>query len=142
MTTIAGVTPRVERRPLLRVLSSAFGLAIAIGATIGGGILRSPGDVAAQLPSVAVFMAVWVFGAVNAFLGAGAYAELGAMLPRAGGTYVYARRAMGERSACKRARASAAAAPSPTQPSITDSRASVSRSATRGPGSGTGPSSR
>jgi APA family basic amino acid/polyamine antiporter len=96
MSTIAGVTPRVERRALLRVLSSAFGLAIAIGATIGGGILRTPGDVAAQLPSVAVFMAVWVFGAVNAFLGAGAYAELGAMLPRAGGTYVFARQAMGD----------------------------------------------
>ena len=96
MATIAGPTTRVERRALLRVLSSAFGLAIAIGATIGGGILRTPGDVAAQLPSVAVFMAVWVFGAVNAFLGAGAYAELGAMLPRAGGTYVFARQAMGD----------------------------------------------
>ena len=96
-TTAASVAPtRVERGNLRRVLGTAFGLAIAIGATIGGGILRTPGDIATQLPNVALFMGVWAFGAINAFLGAGAYAELGAMLPRAGGTYVFAHRAMGD----------------------------------------------
>ena len=47
---------------LLRVLGMAFALAIGIGTTIGGGILRTPGDIAALLPSAWLFMAVWVFG--------------------------------------------------------------------------------
>lgn len=81
---------------LLRVLGMAFGLAIGIGTTIGGGILRTPGDIAALLPSPLLFMAVWVFGAINALLGATVFSELGAMMPRAGGPYVFARRALGD----------------------------------------------
>lgn len=67
-----------------------------MGATIGGGILRTPGEIAAALPSGGLFMAVWVFGAVNTLLGANIFAELGAMMPRAGGPYVFARRAFGD----------------------------------------------
>lgn len=81
---------------LLRVLGMAFALAIGIGTTIGGGILRTPGDIAALLPSAWLFMAVWVFGAVNALLGATVFSELGAMMPRTGGPYVFARRALGD----------------------------------------------
>ena len=83
-------------RGLLRVLGTAFGLAIVVGATIGGGILGTPGSVAKALPSTALFMGVWIFGAVNALLGATAYSELGAMIPRSGGMYVFARRAFGD----------------------------------------------
>jgi basic amino acid/polyamine antiporter, APA family len=81
---------------LLRVLGTAFGLAIVVGATIGGGILGSPGSVAKALPTTALFMGVWIFGAANALLGATAYSELGAMMPRSGGIYVFARRAFGD----------------------------------------------
>lgn len=80
---------------LLRVLGMAFALAVGIGNTIGGGILRTPGEIAALLPSVTLFMAVWVFGGFNALLGATVYSELGAMIPRAGGMYVFAHRALG-----------------------------------------------
>lgn len=83
-------------RALLRVLGSAFGLAIVVGATVGGGILRTPGEIAAALPSTALFLAVWIFGGVNTLLGANSYSELGAMIPCAGGPYVYARRAFGD----------------------------------------------
>jgi len=41
---------------LLKVLGVAFGLAIIVGNTIGAGILRSPGDVAAALPHPAWFI--------------------------------------------------------------------------------------
>ncbi|OYV67477.1 MAG: hypothetical protein B7Z72_09590, partial [Gemmatimonadetes bacterium 21-71-4] len=78
------------------MLGMAFALAIGIGTTIGGGILRTPGDIAALLPSAWLFMAVWVFGAVNALLGATVFSELGAMMPRTGGPYVFARRALGD----------------------------------------------
>ena len=85
-----------ERRGLLRVLGTAFGLAMVVGATIGGGILATPGSVAKALPSTGLFLGIWVFGAVNALLGATAYAELGAMMPRSGGMYVFAHRAFGD----------------------------------------------
>jgi APA family basic amino acid/polyamine antiporter len=83
-------------RGLLRVLGMAFALAIGVGSAIGGGILRTPGEVAALLPDPALFMGLWIFGAVNTLLGATVYAELGAMMPAAGGVYTFARRALGE----------------------------------------------
>jgi APA family basic amino acid/polyamine antiporter len=72
---------------LLKVLGVGFGLAVMVGNTIGMGILRTPGEVAARLPSVPLFMAVWVAGAVYALLGALTVAELAAMRPRSGGLY-------------------------------------------------------
>ena len=97
---MTGVATRVAPasaapRGLLRVLGRSFGLAMIVGATIGGGILRTPGDVAAVLPTPALFLGVWALGALNALAGATAYAELGAMLPRSGGIYVFAQRAFG-----------------------------------------------
>lgn len=83
-------------RSLLKILGVAFGLAIIVGNTIGSGILRTPGDVAAALPSPAWFLGVWVAGAVYALFGALTMAELAVMLPKSGGQYVYARRALGE----------------------------------------------
>lgn len=99
MQQTIGLQPPVALAPkghLLRVFGMAFALAIVIGNTIGSGILRTPGDVAAYLPSTAWIMAVWILGGVNALLGATAYAELGAMIPCAGGLYVFARRALGD----------------------------------------------
>ena len=69
---------------------------MVVGATIGGGILATPGDVAHALPNTAWFMAAWIFGGINALLGATVYSELGAMMPTSGGIYVYARRAFGD----------------------------------------------
>jgi APA family basic amino acid/polyamine antiporter len=89
----------MDRRPrgqLLRVLGVGFGLAVIVGNTIGAGILHAPGDVAKQLPHVGLFLGVWVLGALYALLGANAVAELGTMLPRSGGQYVFARRALGD----------------------------------------------
>ena len=88
--------PAPPRGKLLRVLGTAFGLAIAVGATVGGGILRTPGEIATALPSPLLYMAVWVVGAGAALLGANIYSELGAMIPAAGGQYVFARRAFGD----------------------------------------------
>jgi APA family basic amino acid/polyamine antiporter len=84
-----------RRSRLLRVLGVTFGLAVAVGNTIGAGILSAPGEVAAHLPSLWLFFGVWVAGALYALLGANSLAELGTMMPRSGGQYVYARRALG-----------------------------------------------
>ncbi len=83
---------------LLNILGVGFGLAGAVGGTIGAGILRTPGLVAAQLPSVPLLLAAWLAGGLYALLGAMCIAELAAALPRAGGWYVYAERAFGRRA--------------------------------------------
>jgi basic amino acid/polyamine antiporter, APA family len=80
---------------LLRVLGVGFGLAVTIGGTIGMGILRTPGEVAAQLPTAKLFIGVWILGGLYALLGALTVAELGTMIPRSGGWYVFVHRAMG-----------------------------------------------
>ena len=77
------------------MLGASFGLAIIVGNTIGAGILRSPGDIAALLPIPALFLAAWLLGALYAFGGANAVCELATMIPRSGGQYQYARRALG-----------------------------------------------
>jgi APA family basic amino acid/polyamine antiporter len=81
---------------LLRVLGVGFGLAVIIGNTIGAGIFRGPGTIAGQLPAPTPFLLVWLAGGVYALLGAISLAELGTMIPRSGGQYVFARYALGE----------------------------------------------
>ncbi|HVF44207.1 MAG TPA: APC family permease, partial [Pyrinomonadaceae bacterium] len=88
--------PRASGGGLLRVLGVVFGMAVTVGITIGMGILRTPGDVAAQLPRPTLFIGAWLLGGVYALLGAVSVAELGTMIPRSGGFYVFARRALGE----------------------------------------------
>jgi len=85
-----------HRGHLLRVLGVGFGLAVIIGNTIGAGIFRAPGAIAQQLPNTWLFLGVWVIGGFYALLGAFSLSELGAMIPRSGGQYVFARYALGE----------------------------------------------
>ena len=77
------------------MLGVAFGLSVIIGNTIGSGILRTPGEIARQLPSIPLFLGVWVMGALYAGLGANSLAELGTMMPESGGFTVFVRRALG-----------------------------------------------
>lgn len=80
---------------LLRILGVGFGLAGAVGGTIGAGILRTPGLVAASLGTPPLVLATWLLGGLYALLGAVCVAELASALPQAGGWTVYARRAFG-----------------------------------------------
>ncbi len=82
-------------RPLRRILGLGFGLAMVFGGTVGVGILRLPGTLAQALGDSRLIVLFWILGGVYALLGAMAVAELAAMLPEAGGFYVYARRAFG-----------------------------------------------
>src|SRR4051794_10980194 len=81
---------------LIRILGVGFGLAVIVGSTLGIGILRAPGLVAGQLSSPTTILTVWVVGGLYTLIGAVCLAELGTMLPEAGGYYVYARRAFGD----------------------------------------------
>ena len=84
-----------QKNHLLRILGVTFGLAVVIGGMIGVGILRTPGLVAANLGSTWLIIAVWVFGGIYTLIAANSYAELGTMLPEAGGPYVFAKKTYG-----------------------------------------------
>ena len=58
--------PRKEKGKLLQVLGVGFGIAVAVGNSISVGIVRTPGDIAARLPNVWLFIAVWIGGAFYA----------------------------------------------------------------------------
>src|SRR5258708_32940637 len=85
-------------RPLTRILGLGFGLAMVFGGTVGVGILRLPGTLAAALGDSRLIVLFWILGGVYSLLGAVAVAELAAMMPEAGGGYVDGRRAVGDRT--------------------------------------------
>jgi len=94
--TVPRQTAPASRGHLLAVLGVGFGLAVIIGNTIGAGILRTPGSIAANLHTFWPYMAVWIVGALYALLGANALSELATMVPRSGGQYVFVRHGLGD----------------------------------------------
>lgn len=72
---------------------------MVIGGIIGSGIFFTPAEVAKALPGGGWILSVWALGGLVALAGALTYAELGAMMPDAGGAYVYIRRAFGDLAA-------------------------------------------
>src|SRR5438093_9334723 len=88
--------PVTAPRELARVLTLHDLVLIVVGTTIGSGIFTVPGAVLRQSGGdLGVALVVWVVGSVLALLGALTFGELGAMLPDAGGSYVYVREAFG-----------------------------------------------
>ena len=83
-------------RELARILTRRDLVLIVVGTTIGSGIFTVPGAVLRQSGGdLGVALLVWLLGSVLALLGALTFGELGAMLPDAGGSYVYVREAFG-----------------------------------------------
>lgn len=80
---------------LRKVLGIAFGLAVVVGSTIGVGILRTPGAIAALVPDATLIMCCWVAIGLYIILAASSYAELTTMFPKAGGAYNYIKIAYG-----------------------------------------------
>jgi APA family basic amino acid/polyamine antiporter len=76
-----------------RSLGLVAAAAIVIANMIGTGVFTSAGFQAAALHDASTMLVAWVVGGALALCGATAYAELGAMMPRAGGEYVYLREA-------------------------------------------------
>jgi basic amino acid/polyamine antiporter, APA family len=79
--------------PDLRRLGFVVAAAIVVANMIGTGVFTSTGYQAASLHDAGTILAAWLVGGVLALCGAAAYAELGAMMPKAGGEYVYLREA-------------------------------------------------
>lgn len=82
--------------PQLKQALTRFDLTmIAIGSTIGSGIFLTPSSIAHELQSPWLILAVWVVGGCMAIAGALTFAELGGLMPGAGGVYVYLSKAYG-----------------------------------------------
>ena len=69
--------------------------AIVMGSMIGSGIFIVSAEMSRGLGSPALLIAAWLVTAVMTMIGALSYGELAAMMPKAGGQYVYLREALG-----------------------------------------------
>jgi APA family basic amino acid/polyamine antiporter len=84
-----------KRLDLVRGLGAWASAAIVVGTMIGTGIFLKPAEMAREGRFVSIVFAAWVVGGVLSLFGALAFAELGAMIPEAGGEYAYLRRGFG-----------------------------------------------
>jgi APA family basic amino acid/polyamine antiporter len=84
---------------LPRVLGASQATAIVVGTIIGSGIFLVPREMMQDVGSSALVYLAWIVGGLLSLFGAMTYAELGAMLPYAGGEYVYLRGAYGDTTA-------------------------------------------
>ncbi len=91
------MTSSVESTPteLPRQLTLLDSTMINVGSMIGSGIFIVPSVIALYLHSTSLVALVWVAGGIVSLFGALSVAELGAMMPKAGGQYVYLREAYG-----------------------------------------------
>lgn len=90
-----GGTPHGSRNPLLGRVSAFTAACLLVSNMIGTGIFGTTGFMANDLGSPSWILSLWAFGGLFALLGALAYGELGAAMPRSGGEYVYIRAAYG-----------------------------------------------
>ncbi|MFO0969073.1 MAG: amino acid permease [Gemmataceae bacterium] len=88
MPTELAAQPHFQRR--LGLFDSTM---LVAGAMIGSGIFIVSADIARSVGSSGWLMTVWIISGVMTLLGALSYAELAAMMPKAGGQYVYLREA-------------------------------------------------
>src|SRR5438874_2535956 len=84
-----------KRLELVRGLGAWASGAIVVGTMIGTGIFLKPAEMAREGRSVSVVFAAWIVGAILSIFGAFSFAELGSMIPEAGGEYAYLRRGFG-----------------------------------------------
>ena len=86
---------RGNQSALKRHMRLRSATALVIANMIGAGIFTTTGFQAADLRHPLFIFVLWVIGGTLALLGALCYAELGAMMPRAGAEYVYLRKTYG-----------------------------------------------
>jgi len=96
MSQTAGVPAHQAPPDLPRVLGASQATAIVVGTIIGSGIFLVPREMMQDVGSSALVYLAWIVGGLLSLFGAMTYAELGAMMPYAGGEYVYLRGAYGD----------------------------------------------
>lgn len=80
---------------MTRSLGLFSSTALVIGSMIGSGIFIVDAEIARVTNSPALYLGAWVVTAILTMIGALSYGELAAMMPKAGGQYVYLRESLG-----------------------------------------------
>ena len=84
-----------RQKPSMQKIGWITATCVLISNIIGGGIFTTTGFMARDLGDPLLILLLWFIGALFALGGAMVYGELGAVLPHAGGDYVYLREAYG-----------------------------------------------
>jgi APA family basic amino acid/polyamine antiporter len=80
---------------MVQTLGLFSSTALVAGSMIGSGIFLVDADIARTTNSPALVLGAWVITGVLTMIGALSYGELAAMMPKAGGQYVYLRESLG-----------------------------------------------
>jgi APA family basic amino acid/polyamine antiporter len=88
-----------EKPQLIRGLTSIDTTALVVGTVIGTGVFLKTAVMAQEVGTPTLVLAAWVAAGLLSLAGALSYAELGAMMPHAGGEYVYLRKSYGDAAA-------------------------------------------
>lgn len=88
-----------EKNQLVRGLTLTDTTALVVGTVIGTGVFLKAAPMAQGVGSPSLVLLAWVAAGLLSLAGALTYAELGAMMPEAGGEYVYLRHSYGEAAA-------------------------------------------
>jgi APA family basic amino acid/polyamine antiporter len=86
----------MNKRELVRGLGFSATTALVVGGIIGTGVFLKTARMAQAVGTPWLILLAWVAAGLLSLAGALSYAELGAMLPAAGGEYVYLRAAYGD----------------------------------------------
>ena len=86
----------MKRNELVRGLSLSATTSLVVGTIIGTGVFLKSAKMAQSVGTPLLVLLAWVAAGLLSLAGALTYAELGAMLPAAGGEYVYLRAAYGD----------------------------------------------
>ncbi|CAH8588735.1 unnamed protein product [Schistosoma curassoni] len=80
---------------LKRSIGIVTGITILVGSMIGSGIFVSPTGILLNVRSIGASLIIWVACGIFSMLGAYCYAELGTIIERSGGDYIYVYEAFG-----------------------------------------------
>jgi APA family basic amino acid/polyamine antiporter len=85
-----------ERRPhFVQGMGLFSATSIVMGSMIGSGIFLVSAEISREVGSPALLIAAWLITMVMTIIGALSYGELAAMMPHAGGQYIFLREALG-----------------------------------------------
>jgi len=84
-----------QDKELVQVLGLTSATMLVMGSMIGSGIFIVSAEIGREVGSPALLIGAWVVTGLMTIVAALSYGELAAMMPRAGGQYVYLREALG-----------------------------------------------
>src|SRR2546423_3005920 len=88
-------TQPAQNPELVKGLGPISATTLVMGSMIGSGIFIVSAEIAREVDSPALLIAAWLLTGFMTIVGALSYGELAAMMPKAGGQYVFLREALG-----------------------------------------------